>query len=163
MSAFMLEGERIAQLADYISALHNMGFDYFGYSMPETLHHELLDCRDNYGFMMTAKVYDRLSDLNMRAVCGRYDREPFIIGDIPTYEEIYHPRKRGTDDRVEGWYEEIQPWHYELLKLTQCFLYQCEEDATIKDPLYLALRELENLQMSHIISNVPEYKLAQWG
>ena len=31
MSAFMLEGERIAQLADYISALHNMGFDYFGY------------------------------------------------------------------------------------------------------------------------------------
>ena len=163
MSAFMLKGERIAQLADYISALHNMGYDYFGYSMPETLHHELLDCRDNYGFMITAKVYDRLSDLNMRAVCGRYDREPFIIEDIPTYTQIYHAREKGTDDRVKGWYEEIQPWHYELLKLTQCFVYQCEEDATIDDPLYLALRELEKLQMSHIISNAPEYKLAQWG
>ena len=163
MSAFMLEGERIAQLADYISALHNMGFDYFGYSMPETLHYELSDCLDNYGFMMTAKVYDRLSDLNMRAVCGRYDREPFIIENIPTYTQIYHPKEKGTDERVKGWYEEIKPWHYELLKLTQCFVYQCEEDATIDDPLYLALKELIYLQMSHITANAIDYKLAVWG
>lgn len=163
MSAFMLNKERIAQLADYITALHNMGYDYFGYSMPETLHHELLDCRDDYGFMITAKVYDRLSDLNMRAVCGRYDREPFIIEDIPTYTQIYHPMEKGTDERVREWYEGIKPWHYELLKLTQCFLYQCGEDATIDDPLYLALKELIPLQMSHITTNAVDYILAAWG
>ena len=163
MSAFMINKERIAQLADYISALHNMGYDYFGYSIPEKLHKELLDCLDDYGYMITARVYDRLSNLNMRAVCGRYDREPLIIEDIPTYTQIYHAREKGTDERIKEWYEDIKPWHYELLKLTQCFVYQCNEDATANDPLYLALKELIYLQMSHITANAVDYRLAAWG
>ena len=163
MSAFMMKKEKIAQLADFISALHNSGFDYFGYSIPEDLHKELLDCRDAYGFMMDAKVYDRLSDLNMRAVCGRYDREPFIYGDIPVYACVYHPREMAKDEEIRAWYDEIKPWHYELLKMLKCFLYQCEEDATIDDPLYKALRELEKSMMQYIIANNPAYVRAEWG
>lgn len=163
MSAFMLKSNRIAQLAEYIAALHNSGFDYFGYSIPETLHTALLDCRDDYGFMVSEKVYYALSDLNMRAVCGRYNEEPFIVDKMPKVSNLYHPREKGTDDTIDGWYEEIKPWHYELLKLTKCFLYQCDEDATYKDPLFLALRELETAQERHIINNIPAYKKAAWG
>ena len=34
MSAFILNPETIAALADYIDTLNYVGFDYFGYSIP---------------------------------------------------------------------------------------------------------------------------------
>ena len=163
MSAYMLKPERIAVIADYIATLHNAGYDYFGHSIPESLHHELLDCRDNYGFMITAKVFDRLSDLNMRAVCGRYDREPFIYGDIPAYKWICKHIELENDHDTKSWLSKIEPWHYELLKLIKCFLYQCNEDSTADDPLYKALRELERTLTTFIVVNNPAYVKAEWG
>lgn len=163
MSAYLLKPERIAQLADYIATLHNCGFDFFGYSMPEELHQELLDCRDIYGFMSSKKIFKKLFDLNAAAVAGRYNREQETAPEMPDVWPLHHPRERGKDETIDRWYDLILPWHYELLKLTQCFLYQCDEDATYQTPLFKALKTLEPLQMQHITTNQPEYIKAIWG
>ena len=169
MSSFILEEKRIAQLADYIATLHNAGFDSFGYSIPEDLHKELLDCRDRYGFMEEKKIFKKLYELNAAAVAGRYNRDQEPTPEFPKdYTALHHPRQPrkafGPEDRpTKYYYEEIQPWHYQLLKTLQCFLYQCNEDATYKDPLFLALKQLEPLMMNHIISNQPDYVSAQWA
>jgi len=155
--------ERIAQLADYIATLDLVGFDFFGYSIPEDLHNELSDCRDRYGDLNRKKVFKRLFDLNAAAFAGRYDEDQEPAPDMPEFSRLPRCREAGSDESIRGWYEAIKPWHYELLKLTECFLYQCDEDATRENPLYKALLQLVPLQQSHIISNTPEYIKAQWG
>ena len=165
MSAIQMESTRIAQLADYIATLNNCGFDFFGYSIPEELHRELMDCRDIYGLMAAKKVYKRLYDLNAAAVAGRYNREQEPAPDMPTVAPLHHPRDNApleTDDNFKRWYEKIGPEHYQLLKTLKCFTYQCNEDATANDPLYKALEKLEYILMDHIINNTPEYIKAQW-
>lgn len=165
MSCFILNNDKIAGLAEYIAALYNMGFDYFGYSIPEGLGRELSDCRDKSGYMEAKKVYLRLFDLNAAAYAGRYKEakaEP-ADPDALQFPRIYKAREAGTDQDIKEWFEDIRPWHYELLKLTQCFIYQCCEDQTRNEPLLIALHELEAVQMGHIISNQPEYIKAAWG
>ncbi len=165
MSCFILNDEKIAGLAEYIAALYNMGFDYFGYSIPENLGRELSACVDRSGFMDSKKIYLRLFDMNATAYAGRY-KEPKAEPADPAalkFPQIYKAREAGTDPDIKEWFEDIKPWHYELLKLTQCFIYQCSEDATHKEPLYIALKELEAEQLAHIISNQPDYIKAAWG
>ena len=164
MSSFILESSRIAQLAEYIATLNNCGFDFFGYSIPDDLHQELLDCCGRHGWMEAAPVFKRLFDLNAAAVAGRYNRGQETTPDMPqNFKPLHHPRQRGKDETIDRWYDEIQPWHYELLKTLKCFLYQCAEDATINDPLYKALRQLEYALAMHIIDNSPDYIKARWG
>ena len=171
MSSFILAPERIATLADYIATLNNAGYDYFGYSIPEELHSELKDCQRGNTDRRTdvKKVFSKLYNLNVKATGSRYDIEVEAAEPMPCYEVIHRPREYSdTPYRVEGsrfvkGYEIIQPWHYEILKLTQCFIYQCEEEATENEPLLKALKELETEQMSHIIRNSVDYIAAPWG
>jgi hypothetical protein len=164
MSAFLLESKRIAQLADYLSTLYNCGFNFFGYDMPDALRSELHDCRDIYWNATTKKIFKKLYELNAAAVAGRYEKEPAPVPELPEFKPIHHPRaSRLQDETVGRWYEEIKPWHYELIKLTQCFLYQCDEDATCNTGLFKALKELETIQLNHIVTNNPEWVKATWG
>ena len=48
MSCWMVSADRIAQLADFIAALANMGFNFFGYSIPESLNRELMGCYEYF-------------------------------------------------------------------------------------------------------------------
>lgn len=163
MSAFLLESKRIAQLADYLSTLYNCGFNFFGYDMPDALRSELHDCRDIYGNATTKKIFKKLFELNAAAVAGRYEKDPTPAPDLPKYAPIHKSRECAKDDTTNEWYQAILPWHYELIKLTQCFLYQCDEDATCNTGLFKALKELETIQLNHIVTNNPEWVKATWG
>jgi hypothetical protein len=165
MSAFLLNPERIAQLADYISTLYNNGFNFFGYDMPQDLKNQIIenDCCDIYGNATTKKIFKLLYSLNAAAVAGRYKCNPETAPDLPKFNPIHHTREQGTDETIRAWYEEIKPWHYELFKLTQCFLYQCDEDATCHTGLFKALKELESIQALHIVQNNPLWQRATWG
>ena len=163
MSAFLLNENRIAQLADYLSTLHNCGFDFFGYDMPQDLKTELLDCRDIYGNTTTKKIFEKLYNLNAAAVAGRYDKETVPAPDMPKFTPIHKPCEAAHDETIARWYEAIKPWHFELLKLFQCFLYQCDEDATRETDLFKALSRLEYTMLNHIVSNNPEWINSNWG
>ena len=45
----------------------------------------------------------------------------------------------------------------------ECFLYQCDEDATCHEGLFKALKELERMQALHIVQNNPLWQQATWG
>ena len=157
----MVSADRIAQLADFIAALANMGFNFFGYSIPESLNRELMGCYER-GFMEESKVFERLFDLNNRSVSGRYGADhKQETPEMPTVKRIFHERKKNPD--FKEWLELVEPWHLELFKLLQCFIYQCDEDSTYKDPLKVALEDLERVMAYHIICNHPYYKKATWG
>lgn len=163
MSAFLLNENRIAQLADYLSTLHNCGLNFFGYDMPQELRTELFDCRDIYGNTSTRKIFEKLYNLNAAAVSGRYNTPSDAVPDLPAFTHLHQFRKPAQDDNIKRWYEEIEPWHYELLKLFQCFLYQCDEDATRETDLFKALKCLEYTMLNHIVANNPEWIKANWG
>lgn len=52
----------------------------------------------------------------------------------------------------------------QVLKSLQCWLYQCMEGEVVKKPLYKFFDTfIEPHLMSSIISDLPEYKHAEWG
>jgi hypothetical protein len=52
----------------------------------------------------------------------------------------------------------------QVLKSMQCWLYQCMEGEVVKKPLYQFFDTfIEPHLMSSIISDLPEYKRAEWG
>jgi len=153
MSCWMLSAERIAQLSDFVCALYEAGYNYFGFSMPESLTRELWDCHTTRAGISRQKVFEKLHDFNMDAYCGRYKSEEWQTApEKPDINTIYHVR--------DG---EVHQWHFDLLKLLSCYLHQCSEDATYNTPLFKALTELENILQSFIIASMPQYKAAQWG
>lgn len=157
MSAFILNPEIIAGLAAYIDTLNYVGFDYLGYSIPRELHDALnLEKSTNN----EKHIFNALYSLNVKAVNGRYpDTEPTPeFCDMPkNYPTLHHPQEWSNGHAI------IKPWHYRLLKTLQCFNYQCCEDATRNDPLFLALEELEKTIVFYIVQNQEEYTKAPWG
>lgn len=156
MSTFIMNSISIAQLAEYISALNYVGYDFFGYSIPESLNNAL-------NLTRTAdekKIFNALYALNVKAVNGRYNDNTPDTTEMPKeYKTIFHVK---AWDGKNSTYK-IEPWHYQLLKRLQCFIYQCTEDATINDPLYKALKDLEHTIIYFIVTNSPEYSAAIWG
>ena len=155
MSCWMLSEKRIAQLSSFLTTLYNAGFNYFGFDMPDDLREELTDCRDVYGFADDYKVFVKLYNFNKAAYEGRYPHDDEIDSapdKMPEYEQIHKYR---TGD--------ILQWHYDILKLLNCFVYQCCEDATYNTPLYRALDKFSDRLASYIVASMPEYKTAVWG
>lgn len=156
MSAFIMNPVSIAQLAEYISALNYVGYDFFGYSIPESLNNALNLTRA----ADERKIFNALYALNVKAVNGRYNDNTPDTAEMPKeYKTLFHVK---AWDGKNGIYK-IEPWHYQLLKRLQCFIYQCTEDATINDPLYKALKDLEHTIIYFIATNSPEYSRAIWG
>ena len=156
MSAFILDAKRIASLAEFITTLNNVGFDFFGFSIPESLN-IALDCGR---FAKESEIFNKLYAFNVEAVNGRYNEENITSAEMPkNYKTLYKFREYDFENRIEI----IEPWHYELYKLLQCFIYQCCEDQTYNTPLYKALQELENRLAQYIVMNNINYSKADWG
>ena len=162
MSCMVLSYESTAKLAHFITSLCEHGFDYFGFSAPETLHKAFNDCRSN-----PVKAFEKLVRYNYLAYDGRYSNsERTIFPDMPTVECPYHPRNfKSVDGNADfkEYYTVIEPWHYQLYKTLQCYTYQIAEDATIDSDLYKALTELEKTIATFIVANQPDYVTAKWG
>ena len=158
MSCIMFSDDRIAGLADFIAAVANCGFDRFGFSIPQNLEDALHFCRDRFGCMQEEAVFSELYALNMDAFCARYNEAPDDLPEMPEkYEKLTPERRQGQDDTITQWYEDITPKHYQVLKLLNSFLYQCDEGSNDKTLLYKGLAELIETMQYYIISNTPAY------
>lgn len=155
MSCMIQKPENTAAIAEYISHLLNMGFDFCGMSAPESLFHELDECNIR-GYYEESEIYEKLRDLNRAAYVGRYP-DGLIVESMGYKENTIDSRAEWTG---EHW--EIKNWHYKMLKMIQFFNYQCEEDATINDPLHKAMEQLEKALMQFIVMNSAQYNAQPW-
>ena len=151
MSCFILKEEIIAGIAEYIKALNDIGYDFFGYSIPHSLNAAL-----DLGYRSTSEntIFKKLYAFNVQAFNGRYG-DDFNCDDIEipkNYKTLFHPQE-----------ETPQPWEYQLLKHISCYLYQVSEDATVNTNLYKALKELEIVIEKNIVWRMPEMQKATWG
>lgn len=160
MSAFILNLDTIAQLSEFINVLNYRGLDFM-FSMPQELSNALNirnNTDDNEKF-----IFKKLYDLNLKAVNSRYNTNDNVtdltypninpIYKFPNYENIGHGK----------WIHKIDPWHYQIFKSLRCLIYQCTEDATINDPLYIGLKVLERDLAFYIVSNQVDYIKTLWG
>ena len=144
MSCLMLKKEVIASIADYIKTLNDFGYDYFGYSIPESLN-EALDL--GYRSKPLKDIFIQLYAFNAKAFNSRYDDnfDPTTVELPIDYPHIYHPKS-----------ETPQLWEYQLLKTIAMYNYQVCEESTCKTALYKALKELEAKITSNIVWRMPE-------
>ncbi len=161
MSCLVMKRELLATLGSATAARLNLSFDFWGFEAPRELYDALTDCR-TCGHYSEQAVYDRLYALNVRAYRGRYD-EPFNPEDItgPDVNMARYAIHRKPEYRAHGF--AVQPWHYQLAQLLDCYLYQTAEDATYNDPLRLALVKFRDALYAFIVSRSPQYTALQWG
>lgn len=158
MSCFIMKNESLAALANTLEYIGNSGFDRFGFEFPASLHKALSSCRDRHNSYVSRLIFQRLYSLNYAAYAGRYtDTAADILPDMPRVPAITEPRQ------YANYHETLLPWHYKFCKLLDCLIYQITEDATINDPLRLALVDFSVSYKSFLVSNTAEYASAPWG
>lgn len=149
MSAFMMSNETLSMLTEIIYRYHESGGEDFGVWFPTELF-VVLEEKTNYREL----IFKALAELNIESLKERY-------GD--TAEELYDEVDfiRGCDiwePEVYG----IKPWHYQVLKSLDCYLYQSCEGKCYSTPLYKALEKLRDKWGCYIAEKHPGYELAEW-
>jgi len=165
MSCFIQKKENTAAIADFISALYNMGHDYFGMYPPDSIHTETRDLRDRYGYLKEDALYIRLRYLNYLAYEGRYKHATEESINSANFEDFEPYEANIVYKRAEwlGGIYKVEKWHYKMLKMIQCYLYQCDESATKDEPMIKAVREVVNVLKTFIVMNQPEYDEIDWA
>lgn len=148
MSAFYVGTESLSMLTDIIERYLVAGFDSFGFEFPceiESLFHGA-----NRDTIFAALVTDNLDALQQRygikTAVEMYDGKDYEEG-----HDIWEPRKNS-----------VQPWHYQLLKSCECYVYQCGEGKVLNSPVYKAMQKLSANITNFIVHNLPAYKEAEW-
>lgn len=165
MSCFIMNPEPLAAIANAVETRLNVGYDYWGFEAPDGLFRELEDCKSSCTYY-AEPIYQRLYALNVRAYNGRYssheepedETAPTIDGSKYTVHHGPEYQNLGAGARFA-----VRPWHFQLAKLLDCWLYQTAEDATRSDPLRLAMQEFRDNLYSFIVLNSPEYAAGRWG
>lgn len=156
MSAFMMSNESLSMLASFIARYYrNEGRD-FSFYFPEELDNEV----EPMGFDVEM-VFNRLAALNVESLRRRYpDYYHEMIEDveyIPGCDIFEHD----VYD-IENGVKFMKPWHYQILKSFDCYLYQSCEGNCYKLPLYKAIQALRDKWGAYIAENQPQYELAKW-
>ena len=161
MSCMIMGYEPLAALANAVETRLNVGYSYWGFEAPDSLYHELADCKRSCTYF-SEQIYKRLYALNVRAYNGRYaNHEEPADEEAPAIDVNRYTVHHGPEYREHGF--AVRPWHFQLAKLLDFWLYQTAEDATRSDPLRLAMQEFSDNLYSFIIHNSPEYVAVRWG
>lgn len=117
--------------------------------------------RDEFGRVEPQKAAllgRMICELNGRSVMSRYQ------GRVPV------PEGFGSDYVFQGraiyTNQAARPSHVErvaLFKALHFFIYQCEEDETMNDPLLAELREAFSTLARELVAELPTYLAAPWG
>ena len=105
-------------------------------------------------------IAEDLHTINARAYAGRYREEglePFEPSHSYKRKSIYRPAQ------YEGHTESPQEWHYHLVSLLDCYLYQTAEDATRHDPKRFALQDFAAALSRQIVQHSEPYNRNRWG
>ncbi len=161
MSCLIMNPEPLAAIANAVETRLNCNYDFWGFEAPDNLYRELEDCKKSCTYF-AEPIYRRLYALNVRAYNGRYSshKEP-ADEEAPTIDVSKYVVHRGPEYREHGF--AVRPWHYQLARLLDFWLYQTAEDATYSDPLRLAMGEFRDGLYCFIVQNNPEYYTVRWG
>ena len=160
MSAFMMSNKTLSMLSDLISRYHMTGGDAFGLYFPRELMEELYN-KSKYRPLTSEVVFDSLAELNVESLKQRYPHGyKSMLGEIK-YVPGCDIWKREVMNMADG-VAIIEPWHYQVLKSLDCYLYQCCEGNCDELPLYKALETFRDKWGLYIAKNQPEYELAEW-
>ena len=166
MSCFVMNPEPLAALANTIAMVLYGGYNACGFEAPKSLYDALRDCHEGYDRRAIPgcekKIYERLYAVNVRAYNGRYgdheEPEDETAPEIDVGKYIIHRPPKYRDHGFA-----VQNWHYYMAKLLDCWLYQVAEDATMNDPLRLALEEFQGVLCGFIVRRSQPYTNIQWG
>jgi hypothetical protein len=89
------------------------------------------------------RLADEMRQLNTRATHHRYNQQVAAPGPHPY-------RFTSSITRIQA------------IKFLDCWLYQCSEDATYQDPLFLLMSEVRGLVAGDIVRDMPEYEAAKY-
>lgn len=156
MSAYICDRETISKIVNLICSVKISGYNGYGFDLPATLDTALADCRDKYGDLKETEVYARLYQMNCDAVGARYGRYDDMESD-PDYRDYVR------EAHVHRPTREVEPWHYQMVKTIECYLYQCTEGDVDERQLYKGICQLRDCLMWHIVSESKEYREAEWG
>lgn len=164
MSCFVMTNDDICEIALFCEEILNMGYDFLGMNAPKTLHRCLKDSAiNNAGFFCGSKIFNFLYAMNLSAYAECYKEPELLFNVIPMYTE---PNVGVPSCHRAKWAEghfQVQPWHYRMAKLLDCWIYQCTEGKHPDTELYKAMGELRNTLYEFIIQNTQEYFDAPWG
>lgn len=163
MSCFVMKKEPLAALANAVAARLNCDYNYWGFEAPASLYRELKSCAILYHCFSAGKIYCKLYTLNVQAYNGRYlGHQNSCNEEVPPNVDIDSCTvHRRPEYREHGF--AVCPWHYQLAKLLDCWLYQTAEDIIHTDPLRLAIKDFRDSLYSFIIQNSPDYVTFSWG
>ena len=160
MSCFIMNEKALAALAIATEKVMNQGFNYFGFEAPRELYNALSDCKAGvYRDYNAPLIYAKLYALNARAYAGRYREDVDTTPPDVNFSglDITRPPQYAQNSFV------VQPWHYRLAKLIDCYCYQVSEDATQGDDLAHAMTELARVVHAFIVQRSTDYIAAPWG
>lgn len=161
MSCMVMKEESLAALANAIESNLNGGYSLWGFEAPDSLYDALEDCRIRRWFSAKA-IYDKMYAFNIKAYNSRYAEHEGAADDIPPEVDLsqykIHQKPEYRNGNVI-----IRPWHYHLAKLLDFYIYQTNECATYKDPLWAAMLEFSNCLNRFIVRRNPEYDTCGWG
>ncbi len=149
MSAWYVGNESLSMITDIIVRYGETGYSGFGFELPR----ELLDYFvGNEGSLDTHEVFSELRQMNIDALNASYEDSEDM------YDEL------GYTDGCDIWKprDGVQPWHYQLLKSLDCYLYQCSEGDVPKRKLYKAMDMFCVRLAGFIARNQPEYQESEW-
>lgn len=149
MSAFMMSNETLSMLADLIYRYHASNGEDLEVWFPTELMIELGDKARHKEL-----IFKALAELNIQSLKERYDDIDDMIGEVDyvTGCDIWEPIVYGV----------IKPWHYQVLKSLDCYLYQSCEGKCYETPLYKALEKLRDKWGCYIAHHQPGYESADW-
>lgn len=163
MSCMMLGGKFQRVLGNTIAACLEMGYNALRFYVPSELGEVFRDCFEiepGWGRCWSGKLIAyKLADTNLAAYNRRYRGEymeyvPEQCVDEECDRSLYKPN-----------YDDVpMQWHYDFIKMLDCWLYQtCEGDVSECD-VRLAVKALRNALADFIVCHSEQYKVApKWG
>ncbi len=165
MSCFICSYTAIKTLAAAIATLYNSyAYQCTGISMPKSV--RLLikgnSLTDAHFFADENKIAAALYAENVKAYDGRYKDHPCTVP-APDFAAVEAVSLVRLDNKWKNGRHTISEWYFRLLKLSEMYLYQINEDATADGRIYLAMRDFVIALRTAIAHNDPRYEQNGWG
>ncbi len=147
MSAFLVQDETINRVVEWLRREVNKS-SFLKEKAEKVFDISVDDCKwaETVGKAMFQLNIDGVSERYGEGEARRFRALNYqYIPSRPT--TIYHPSTK-----------------IQVLKSMQCWLYQCSEGEVVNNPLYIFFKQIvEPHLMNSFISDLPEYKKAEWG
>ena len=158
MSCTITNPQTVAYIANFITAQINRGYELTGMfvSIPDEF---IKDVTEN-GKIKPQKIFLKLYALNYTAYETRYESDHIGLSSCLEYMNSFSEYDNNLHRPSTG---KIEPWHWQMLKSIQFYLYQCSESEKLMNcTTYKTVKAFETALESMIINALPEYQAAEW-